>query len=251
MFFHSADILASTYRLISPKFDFDIQAVVSMRSQLQPHITSVPVPSCLGFHELNHDQDCTDLVGVVRFVAEVVLELDHFAKKRRNAFGLTKIIQLRNAAQHKLLSLAPQVYQERGQRSMIYRACWYAALIFSDLVLFPLPPATGVRVRLCDELRRTISEESLEGWWECCPGTLTWVLVLGGLGSLSTPHRSWYTTQLRTTSKRLGLTSWEQFGNVVGCYLWWDYVCDSLAMKLWHDVGEQDSVVFGTPIHAQ
>ena len=64
------------------------------------------------------------------------------------------IIAARNTVQHQLLSLPTSSSGLPRCEECIYDICRFAALIFSDMVLFALPPAAGVKPMLADKLRR-------------------------------------------------------------------------------------------------
>jgi len=106
-------------------------------------------------------------------------------------------------------------------------------LVFSDMVLFPMSPATGVNARLVTSLRDALHFSQGEVW-DACPTLLIWAAMLGGIASSSTPHRSWYVNFLQEQSLLLSV-SWEILEDVMSTYLWWDYVCSGPGEKLWRE----------------
>lgn len=122
--------------------------------------------------------------------------------------------------------------------------CRWAALIYSDMVLFPLPASAGVKPRLASAMREAIERfetvsinDDLIRSTLFSPGAsnvLLWALMLGGLASIFTKHNVWYT---RTLARHLSMSprelDWPAFKDVMSSFLWWDYIFEEPGARLW------------------
>lgn len=62
---------------------------------------------------------------------------------------------------------------------------------------------------------------------------------MGGIATSSTSHRPWYASRLHTLSTKLRIYDWELIKKILSSFLWWDYICDEPAKKLWHESDHQ------------
>jgi hypothetical protein len=136
-----------------------------------------------------------------------------------------------------------------------------AGLIFSDMVLYPLPYSTGIKPRLAVQLRRVLAEEKLWEFWddgagEGFGGLLVWACVLGAIasGRMGGGVRTWFVGRLLravvSVVMKSGANGQGQRRVVKGCWdgsreglkevcerwLWWDYVCGPPAFAVWSEV---------------
>jgi hypothetical protein len=192
-----------------------------------------------GFNVLSQNDLQKDLVKILESMTEITVALDHNQRGGRYAPSLSDVVAARTATQHRLLSLAPPSSGIPESDECIYNATRVAALIYSDMVLFPLPPASAIKPKLADMLRRALDCCTLQSCWGWHPSLMLWAIVLGGIAASSTSHRHWYASRLYTLSTELGLYSWELTKEILSSFLWWDYVCDQPAKKLWHESYQQ------------
>lgn len=162
--------------------------------------------------------------------------------------GLIPIIHWRNAIHHRLLSLARRAERERMSReSIVYEACRVATLIYSNMVIFPLPVCSGVSGRLATQMRRALEAGDEVSAWEDEPFTMLWLTAMGGLaasndrygGDASGADRSWFVRRLRFVCAEIlqgSITSWTQCSDILESSLWWYYVCDDPGRLLWDDM---------------
>ena len=115
------------------------------------------------------------LRSAISMIKLVTILLDHH--HRNGYWDLQQLITVRNAAQHKLLSL------HQSSLDPLTQLCHTVLLVYSDMVIFPLPAVTQFRSRLGTQLH----------------DNLTWVLF-----------------QLRSGPPDLHIAS----GSVLPLYLW-------------------------------
>jgi hypothetical protein len=64
-----------------------------------------------------------------------------------------------------------------------------------------------------------------------------WALILGGLASLNTSEKPYFVQKLREYVERVPYVSeWRAFSELMGTYLWWDYLFEEPASGLWMEV---------------
>lgn len=192
-----------------------------------------------GFNVLLQDGLQEDLVNVLYSMSELTVALDHNQRGGQHAPRLSDIVSVRTATQHRLLSLTPPSSELPSSDECIYNVTRLATLIYSDMVLFPLPPASTIKPRLAEILRRALDCCTLQSCWGLHPSLMLWAVVLGGIAASSIPYRYWYTRRLYSLSTELGLHCWEAAKQTLSSFLWWDYVCDPPAKKLWYESHRQ------------
>ena len=200
-----------------------------------------------GFDQL--DPIDAELANVLKDAGDITVALDHYQRGRPNAPSLTDLVNAANETHHKLLSIKPNISAEPSPSpsslDCLRNACRLAGLIYSDMVLFPLPPTTEVRPRLARELRLVLEKFEILQAAETaqhdygnqdCNLLVLWVLTLGGLASLNTPNRPYFLQKLQEYIGRTPyVTDCNVFSNFMAMYLWWDYIFDEPARRLWAD----------------
>lgn len=167
------------------------------------------------------------------------------------AFG--DLLRTRNVLQHRLLSLPRREFMLARDHS-IYEACRLAALVFSDMVLFPLPTVTSVRPRIMGMLRRAIEKwmslqrdigadnDNIEDYKdrkaieEKEDHLLLWITTMGALAAATSAEeamKAWFSESLSRCSARLGITCWNETRRILKRHLWYDGVCDSPGQVIW------------------
>jgi hypothetical protein len=188
-----------------------------------------------GFNFLSQNDLQKDLIKILESMSEITVALDHNQRGGRYTPKFSDIVAAWTATQHRLLSLPPPSSEIPELDECIYNATRVAALIYSDMVLFPLPSASAVKPTLADMLRRALDCCTLQSCWGCHPSLMLWTVVLGGIAASSTSYRHWYASRLYMLSTELGLLSRESTKETLSSFLWWDYVCVDPAKKLWHE----------------
>ena len=196
-----------------------------------------------GFKQL--DSVDVNLANILRNSGEITVALDHYQECRPNAPRLTDLVNAANETHHKLLNLRADIPPYPSRLDFLRDICRLAGLIYSDVVLFPLPPTTGVRPRLAEQLRSAVEQfEKIEpaGSAQEYYGhdhnlLVMWALTLGALASLNTPEKVYFVEKLRGYVDRVPYVSeWRAFSDILGTYLWWDYIFEEPGQSLWMEV---------------
>ena len=201
--------------------------------------------------------------------AELTIALDHFVRNTPGAPDLPSLVHARNHLQHQLLCFWPTTpldldlasspfEHDKGSTAAgpqpggfygLPRAIHLATLIYSDMVLFPLPDQKAMQARLAEQLRATLTACDLVASFST--GTLhrnnsnnapldLWLAALGALGSgaaldVETEDTKWWIERLRRLRFHLGVPVDAGFAEVkpiLQKFLWWEYVCDPRAEVL-------------------
>jgi hypothetical protein len=138
-------------------------------------------------------------------------------------------------------SFIPDGDDEKGDLSLV-EATRIACLVFSDMILFPLPWSSGARPRLARRLRaiwsRSRLSESDDGVSSGITQLKIWILWFGSLAALFTASQKWFETTLRRhISSQLSKTNRPMTLNavkpVLRGFLWFEPVCDQPGQDLW------------------
>ncbi|KIW93435.1 uncharacterized protein Z519_06040 [Cladophialophora bantiana CBS 173.52] len=185
------------------------------------------------------------LLSILCAMSTICKALTHLRQGGTNPAFFTNIIRTRNRVQHRLLSL-PHQESSSDLDHGIYETCRLAAMIFSDMVIFPLPPATEIRPRLAGMLRKTL--ESLPVHLERASHTeiLLWAAMLGAIAAAKTEkHRTWYHLAVKQYAVLLGAGRWTEMQTVLKRHLWMEEFCDPPAKAVW-----EEAIGLDPPVHA-
>jgi hypothetical protein len=181
--------------------------------------------------------DILDLgvVSIITSMCEATIALDHLQRDTRGAPTLASLTRSRNGIQHRLLSLPPKNTLTSNEE-VVAELLRIALLIYSDIVLFPTPPQTGVRTRYAASLilPLTLVRQEL---WSSHEAFLTWVMTLGGISAHRTNLRRFFVDPLRDHGQVL---THRHCGDLMTGFLWWAPVCNPPAQDLWREVREPE-----------
>ncbi|KIW11764.1 hypothetical protein PV08_09036 [Exophiala spinifera] len=186
--------------------------------------------------ELSFLRSGPSMMDVIVLMKHISLALEHFHRGARDAPDFANIIQARTGIQHKLLSL-PQDPEGMSPADMyLYKLCRFCLLIYSNMVLFPLPPSSGVGTQLAMALKALLIEESQTHVFARDTTELKlllWAVVLGGISDGSDVDRSWFQDQYRRVASDIGIGSWQQLETQLTSFLWLDFVLNKEAVGFW------------------
>ena len=157
---------------------------------------------------------------------------------------------MRIAVQHRLCSFDVTSLDEANLENVEVQLCRLSALLYSDLVLFPIPDQAGVRPPLLYDLGRTLDkyeEVRKASASRAEPDLLGWCVLLAAAASATNPvFSTQYIKRLEDLVRRdRRLRDWDFYQKLVRRFLWWGYLLDPLAWKAfsavpWQDVYAQD-----------
>ncbi|OOQ88248.1 hypothetical protein PEBR_13173 [Penicillium brasilianum] len=161
--------------------------------------------------------------------------LEGYSDGRLSDLDLGYILDLRNLIHYQVLSLPSARDGKVGTVSHKYESFRLAQTIYSLLVLFPVPLTTTPYPELARLLRHELEMVSEEGW-AMIPTLLLWILALGGIAALCTPHRLWFVQKLHMQLGNLGIISWEGLVHIMGTLIWLESPCGIEGLILWKEI---------------
>ena len=169
---------------------------------------------------------------VIEAMCEVTAAVDHYYRGGPSAPIMPDIVLARNMAQHRLLSLPEYPLQPPSHANYMYEVCRIAALTYSNIVIFPLPPASGVHTNLVLRLKQLLTHAI-----PSCPDAhlhvILWAITLGGISTGSSSERVWFLYKFAEVSSKLGLYQWSRVQECLSSLLWLDFVCEKEGVQFW------------------
>ncbi|EXJ70582.1 uncharacterized protein A1O5_06652 [Cladophialophora psammophila CBS 110553] len=189
-----------------------------------------------GFRYLRQSPAGRQLLDVLDAFSEVTVALDHHVRGGPTAPEVEELSEVRNCTQHRLLSQMPCPLDLSRPELCVHHAVRLATLVFSEMVIFPLPPQQRVKPRLALMLRQTLEACDLLGCWDLHSQVLLWSLTLGAIASNFTPQRPWYIEQLLQQILLLQIQDWTILEMICSRFLWWKPVCSEPLRWLWDEM---------------
>lgn len=194
-----------------------------------------------GFRYLRQTTEGQQLLDVLDAYSEITVALDHFVRGGPTAPELVELMPVRNCTQHRLLSQLPSSpfslnYISSNTELCIHQAVRLATLIFSEMVIFPLPLPQHVKPRLATALRQALEACRILGCWDMHSSLLLWALTLGAIAASYTEQRSWYIDLLLHETSLLQLEEWYELESICSRFLWWKPVCSEPLRWVWADL---------------
>jgi hypothetical protein len=190
-----------------------------------------------GFRQLYPLCLVAEVWKVIEAICEVTVAVDHYHRGGPLAPLIPDIALVRNTLQHRLLSLPAYPLQPPSQANLMYEVCRAAALTYSNIVIFPLPPASGVHTNLVFRLKQLLSLTTLS-----CPKAhlhvMLWAITLGGISTSSSSERVWFLSKFAEVSTKLGLYQWSRIQECLSSFLWLDFICEKEGVQLWLEARE-------------
>jgi len=186
-----------------------------------------------------------DLACALEAAEDVTIALDLFQRRKAQAFNLVDIVDAANEAQHKLLSVKPALTIEGSEMDYLREISRWTALIYNDMVIFPLPATTQTKPRLSSALRLAIENyETINRKYLGTSGgvikaldhsdLILWASMLGAMAAELTPNRTWYIQKLgQYLFQSPYRHTWSDFRNLMSTFLWWDYIHEEPGQRLW------------------
>ncbi|KAJ9605774.1 hypothetical protein H2200_009623 [Cladophialophora chaetospira] len=220
-----------------------LDTIVSTRLAIHPGWTwPTAIPESLqrtGEHILDHTA-----AQLMQVMGSGFSEVQH-ERMHETLLLIWDVARMRVAVQHRLCSLNATSTEDTKLTDLQFRLCRLSALLYSDLVLFPIPDHAGVRPPLLYDLGRTLDkyeEASKSSPSNAEPNLLAWCVLLAAAASASnTVFLPQYIKRLEDlVSKDRRLRNWEFYKKLVRTFLWWGYLLDPLAWEAFSAVSWQD-----------
>ena len=236
----SSDILYATWFLRAPawsELNPPEPLVVSGKHKLDPIATELSSVLGKSFEPLHKVWPRSDSIKAFRTMCDVTIALDHYHRGGPTSPTLQDLVMIRNSCQHQLLSLPDHSAQQETSGFCMYEVCRLAALIYSNLVIFPLPTNCGVGNKLVSRLRKALFTV-FATLPDINQRVLLWAVALGGIQSSSSSDRRWFVQQFADLSERFALVQWGRIVDSLTSFVWSDFVLEKEGVELWLEARE-------------
>ena len=180
-----------------------------------------------------------DLCKAIQHICDFTIIVENHVQGRWTPRTFTVIIDQRNFVQHSLMSLKSQQELFDGDSTVdepLYECCRLAAIVFSLLVIFPLPPVYGPFEGLAEQLHLELALVSLYDQTAPRSRLLLWTLTMGAIAAIGCPERPWFLSKIQGLSAKMNLGGWAQFKDVLQSFLWLPSTNDPDGRELWIEV---------------
>lgn len=146
------------------------------------------------------------------------------------------VLEIRNSIHYHVMNL-PSIFEDTLEApSLKYEACRLGLVVYSLLILFPVPLMTEPYPDLAQQLRNELDYIQIDpSFWGRDLDLLLWLLTMGGIAALGTDNRWWFIQQIQWVTQMMELDSWEHFKATVASILWLDSPCDFEGLALWEE----------------
>ena len=179
------------------------------------------------------------LLLALKWIIQYTFAVDDHVKNRPEAQKLGRISDQRNFVQHNLMLLTPLPPEVRDEHPLI-RLARLGTVVYSLLVVFPLPAIAAPFQQLAQDIKTQLLEPSIQVCWTEASDLILWVIAMGAVAGIGTPDRQWYRTILDELTRQLGIESWPSMRERLGMFLWYEYTNDSDGLKLWTEMEESN-----------
>lgn len=182
-------------------------------------------------------EDVSKLLVVLKWMIQYTFAVDDHVQERPESQIQRALMDQRNFVQHNLMQLMPDALA-LGEEHPMCRLTRLGTVVYSFLVVFPLPAIAAPFGRLSSDIIKQLSLPDVQDCWNEAADLMLWVTVMGAIASIGTPDRPWYLTTLDRLSRELDINSWHSMREKLKLFLWFEYTNDSDGMKLWRDIEE-------------
>jgi hypothetical protein len=236
----SGDLIGASIKFQPPTLPNYWTATPSMREVWRRFDLQPPVCLGSGFRNRTHGGLLDEHAAVFVDLCEIDRLMTEARIRKSNEEQKRLLVNVRNAAQHRLLSLPPleeaDCVERHGHLSFVYECCRITTVLYSNAVIFPLPLNTGWHTRLIAKL-----QSMLAGLRNICDrhhewSLLVWCLVIGAVASFGSGNFKTFEDHLYEVLPRVGLTRWRNVEDVLEAFIWSKEACKLGATMLWNSL---------------
>ena len=182
-----------------------------------------------------------ELLGVLAQFSDFTFFLDNFVEGRYVLHEPVELTDARNYSQHALMWLPTSRALSTTSQVEVdaqYETCRLATLLYSLLVVFPLPPTVGLFEKPVRRLRTEVAAlSSLQQGFDGPRRKLHyWILTMGGVASIGLSERQYFLKELIDQSDRLSIKSWQEALDTLKHFLWHPTTNNKDGLDLWNDM---------------
>ncbi|KIW10775.1 hypothetical protein PV08_10074 [Exophiala spinifera] len=182
-------------------------------------------------------EDVSKLLVVLKWIIQYTFAVDDHVHARPESQIQRVLMDERNFVQHNLMQLMPDALPH-GEEHPLCRLALLGTVVYSLLVVFPLPAVAAPFGRLSSDIIKQLCLPDVQACWNEAADLMLWVTVMGAVASIGTSDRPWYLATLDRLTRELDINSWHSMKENLKLFLWFEYTNDSDGMKLWRDIEE-------------
>ncbi|KAL2864951.1 uncharacterized protein BJX67DRAFT_389649 [Aspergillus lucknowensis] len=239
-----SDIVTSTTFLSRPVFPW-VPLEASRRNKTMQEVLGYTDASV--DHYFAHFQQ----LGLPRSLAEILCAINTYTNlvdQAQMGYDPSLLADQRNILHYTLICIPPAASIEHDPNAsstyapqpqdIIYDSFRLACLIYSVGVVLPLPAQSTPITKLAELLYNTLQVSHHPSIWASPQAqvALLWILTLGGIAAIRTPHRSWYANMLYQVTVHNKITSYDDLKRYLAILAWYPIACDKPGLELWIDV---------------
>ena len=234
--FGSADIIKASINLSAPAYDnFWTSSLGQWRKPGNFH-SDTPI----GFAADIRGVLPVEALDTFHALAELDGTMDHIRSHSTKFQDMQSITDLRNAVQHRLLSLPSWVDLQQSERILCsepsYECCRVTARVYASAVTFPLPTNTGWQKTALAALQRVVKIWLATQWENTVDCLLIWMLFVGAMVAVSSRYSLDIGILLAQALRKAKIKTWDAAEVVLKRFLWTDTACRKGGLELWEAV---------------
>jgi hypothetical protein len=160
--------------------------------------------------------------------------------------SISRIADSRNKLTHQVLSLPQARDLEFSQRTAnvsdveyhhleVYEACRLTAMLYTIMVVFPLPRSRHARDYLIPLIRNALDCVAPYTSTQEVRGLYFWCLVVTGVAATGYPVRDWFLRRLPRVTSYLKIESWTEAEKFLEKFAWLRCACNQAGLTFWAD----------------
>ena len=194
-------------------------------------------------HRILSPEKLVRLYPVLCRLRDYTFAVHNYVEGTSQAQSLGVMSDERNFVQHSLMSLSPDAETAGAeQEDVLFELCRLAGMIYSLIVVFPLPVTTAPFAKLCREIKKQMSNSDVRARWSEAPQLMLWITFMAAIASVGLSERSWYVSLLDRLVGRLKVGSWAEMKELLEDFLWFGSTSDTDGFDLWMEI--EQSVPF-------
>jgi hypothetical protein len=236
LIFGSADIIKASINMFAPVYDnFWISCLRQWRRPGDFHFATP-----IGFSADIRGLLPSEALNTFHALAELDGTMDHMRSHSTEFQDVQSITGLRNAVQHRLLSLPSWVNLQQSERVLCsepsYECCRVTARVYASAVTFPLPTNTGWQKTALAALMRVVKIWLATQWENDVDCLLIWMLFVGAMVAVSSRYSLDFRILLAQALRKAKIKTWDATEAVLKRFLWTGTACRKGSLELWESV---------------
>lgn len=189
--------------------------------------------------DIRSSPDMHELFGIIQDACDFTVVVENYIRGRWMQRTSTEIMDQRNYIQHSLMSLKSSAELKEREiyvDDLHYESGRLALIIYSFLVIFPIPPVAGPFETLTRLLRRELGRTNLKEGPVARLNIQLWILIMGAIASIGLPCRPWFVSEISRIAKMANVKSWQHLQSIMQSFLWHPGTNNIDGLDIWSEV---------------